>query len=244
MPDQPTSTRKHQTDIRCTPDCAEKNAVFAIARGSLPSVLAGLLSAPAHRPVILCAKRPALALSVAAILIAPCGVLAKGQPRELMNQMQMAISACQEADKQLWKNAEAVATAMEEIWQRRKRLPESDSALDEYVRSCKLQPLHFTNPYALNELLLKEINEKFGKATDASGRHDCKLSVVVDRSLNSVQVRAYQLYVPPAWIKAPGTINVIHNDRAEFLIWAAGIDGRPLKESGTGKIQVIYRALQ
>lgn len=207
------------------------------ARIAQAIVIAGLTTFSCNTPAM-----PALAISLwSTTAIAP-GALAKGEPRELLGQMQIAYAACDDCDKKVWSNAEAVADALQCIWNRCKRFPTAPEILARWAAAVN-KPVQFANPYRSNELLKRESEEKFASLPESS-RNDCTLSVLIDPSLNSVQMRAYQISAPETWVAVPGTIKIIYNGDAEFLIWAAGLDGLPIKEKGsTHTPKLIYRSL-
>jgi hypothetical protein len=97
--------------------------------------------------------------------------------------------------------------------------PREESEEIESLR--KLQALAEKNPYAKNEMLRGQITQ-FGEG--------CAIgSLTTDLTLSESSVRDLQKFPPPEWQAYPGSISIVHNGADIFLVWAAGLDGKPLR---------------
>ena len=66
-------------------------------------------------------------------------------------------------------------------------------------------------------------------ATDAP----TNVKIKVDLALSAILSESYRRAAPSSWRAEPGTITVFHNTEDYYLIWGAGLDGKPLTREGT-----------
>jgi hypothetical protein len=173
-----------------------------------------------------CRRNTKIIFALAAITVFhslnPClDALAKA-PRikpEMVQEQLAARIACQSGDTGM---RAAIATAGSDFSAYSRSInhfPRNDSELMESLR--KLQALTEKNPYTKEKLLAPQISSQFGEG--------CAIgSITTDLTLTEASVRALQKFPPAEWQAYPGSICIVHNGADVFLVWAAGLDGKPL----------------
>jgi hypothetical protein len=61
------------------------------------------------------------------------------------------------------------------------------------------------------------------------------VKIKVDLALSQLQLQNYVHEAPAAWHEPAGTISIVHNTERFFLVWGAGVDGKPLKAPGQSR---------
>ncbi len=63
-----------------------------------------------------------------------------------------------------------------------------------------------------------------------------RVRLINDTTLNGELINEYAEQPPDSWVADPGTIVAIGNEADTFIVWGAGIDGRPIRDSLTGGV--------
>lgn len=66
-----------------------------------------------------------------------------------------------------------------------------------------------------------------------------RIQLQLDPSLTELALQQYQIDPPEEWTAAPGTITCIGNQQNLFCVWGAGIDGHPIRDPLSHRVQII-----
>jgi len=169
-------------------------------------------------------KRSCLTLLLVVASATICGAEAHSGkahvPKELYQQMLAARVACDAADEALFTNMQQASDTFARFCRQRGFPRRSrDLALIEN----ELYAIANGNPYAKDALLAREVDSHFPQART-------QVSIETDAGLSDALVNQLEQFTPESWHAVPGSLKIVHNDRDMFLVWAAGIDGKPLKD--------------
>jgi hypothetical protein len=153
-------------------------------------------------------------------------------PKELYQQMLAARVACDAADEALFGNMQQAGEAFAGFC-RKRGFPRSTRELASIEN--ELYTIANTNPYAKDPLLAQEVETHFPQART-------QVSIDTDVGLSNAYINQLAQHTPELWHAVPGSLIIVHNDRDLFLIWAAGIDGKPLKDKNE-HIRLVYGQL-
>ncbi len=87
------------------------------------------------------------------------------------------------------------------------------------------------NPYAAVELMKDKLDSR-------------RVTLKIDPSLNLGSLSLFRENPPVDWCDQPGKIVVLHNNYDLTVVWAAGLDGRPLRSPESGQAKIISLRLK
>jgi len=166
----------------------------------------------------------AIGLSLILTVATICGAEAWGGkprvPRELYQQLLAAQVACDTADEALFGNMQ-LAGDMFAKFCRTRGFPKTSREIALARRG--LYPIANTNPYAKDQLMAREVETHFPEAKTQA-------EIETDFGLSDPEVDQFQQFPPQSWQSVPGSLIIVQNERDMFVVWAAGIDGKPLRD--------------
>jgi hypothetical protein len=134
-----------------------------------------------------------------------------------------------ENDAELRRQMQSVASWLQDFTVRNSRFPSfGDNTMWAEQQLSILVPM---NPYDFNDAIATSANT----APPPNGR----VRLSIDQSLNGNAVQQFLNDPPLTWIADPGTISAISNNLDLYIVWAAGADGRPLRDSRTGRVYIV-----
>lgn len=71
-----------------------------------------------------------------------------------------------------------------------------------------------------------------------------RITLELDWSLTLNEIEAFSVEPPISWQAAPGTINVVSNNQYLFIVWGAGLDGKPIRDPLTGRVRMVVANYQ
>ncbi|MCA0314140.1 MAG: hypothetical protein LCH63_09915 [Candidatus Melainabacteria bacterium] len=71
-----------------------------------------------------------------------------------------------------------------------------------------------------------------------------RVKVIYDRSLNPQAVADLAIHPPYDWQGSPGTVGVVTDGLYYFVVWGAGIDGKPIKDPISGNVRLVLGSYQ
>lgn len=156
----------------------------------------------------------------------------------ILNQMILAQRAAAIADEKMWQEMQTVKEEL--VRMVRASAPRGEaralSLREERLAtwSEKLTALRGKNPYLQEDVLKSEF-----KVNDSAALKPVEstslVKVLFDPSLTEGDAERFSTLPPESWRDYPGTITAIIAPDCSFVVWAAGIDTRPLR-SAPGKV--------
>jgi hypothetical protein len=140
--------------------------------------------------------------------------------------------ACDNADDLTRTNMQSVAIQFSQICRQLKRFPRVQT---EYInaRDSMLHTID-ANPYSQNPVLAKEIESLPAETLGTKA----SIAILPDGDLTDCKATFLSDSPDPSWLAYPGSIGVLHNQNDMFIVWAAGIDGKPLHDK-EGKVLLV-----
>jgi hypothetical protein len=164
---------------------------------------------------------------------------AKSAPVELYQQFIKAQLASQRDSDDLAEKMQVVAWAFKKNRVTTGSFPEQGYATA--VLERKLHHVAGTNPYFDFPFRTVANDPQFNAKYNSNQCNSNEIAVLihVDLGLSSMRLAQFKTAVPDDWIAMPGTITIIHNTENLFLVWGAGVDGRPIKDKATNEYAII-----
>jgi hypothetical protein len=150
----------------------------------------------------------------------------------MMQEFVGAQLACDTANAAMFDGMTKVATRFAEICRKLRRFPND---YQEYVEVRDvLQKIVPVNPYSKSDVLAKQLAQlspnTFGKAQS--------VAILADSGLDAERIDHLRQAPDESWLAYPGSIGILHNRKNLFIVWGAGIDGKPLKDKD-GQVRLL-----
>jgi hypothetical protein len=179
-------------------------------------------------------SRPLILIALASFYLVPTQTntpaLARGGKitPEALQLMVVARAACDTANDTTFDSMKAICEDLALLSRKSHRFPSENSLRQAQVHLFKLVT---ANVYRKNPILIKELAGPFKD-------DPAQLIMVKDLTLTDNQIRYFRENPPTDWLAPPGSIAIIHNDVDRFLVWAAGLDCKPLRDE-KGKVRLV-----
>lgn len=160
----------------------------------------------------------------------------------ILSQMILAQRAAAIADEKMWQEMQVVKVELTRLV--RASLIDDQAIIlrEESLAkwSEKLTALREKNPYLQEEVLKSEFKVN-NSAVLKQGESTTLVKVLFDPSFTEGDAERFSKVPPESWREYPGTITAIIAPDCSFIVWAAGIDTRPLR---TAPGQVSARTIR
>jgi len=174
----------------------------------------------------------------------PLCAQAQGDSSGMSQQMQFAKD---EADAQQYRQMERVASYLDQYCAQNHRWP--DQGEEQQFIQQQLNQLVPINPYTQAGAPWLPTQGSEGPQ-DVSGNlpldqyydnvpQGTRVKLVFDPSLNTTMAKEYINDPPEDWQRRPGAITAVSNNQDLFVVWGAGINGKPLRNMA-GQMRLIF----
>lgn len=86
---------------------------------------------------------------------------------------------------------------------------------------------------------LENIPSPFTFATGSFAADGDRIKLEIDPGLNLAAIPELKKNPPMEWNAPPGTVTCVSNNNDVFIVWAAGLDGRPIREPYSRQIRLV-----
>lgn len=142
-------------------------------------------------------------------------------PPDVLREAVASQIACVTADDSLRRSMQEAEKLFTEFVLARSSFPRSKR--EALIACADLQQLADKNPYAKQPLLVRHA---LSQLPDTAAH----AFVGFDPSISQNKVRYWKQFPPEEWTAPPGSIAIMHNGKDRFVVWATGIDSKPLRD--------------
>ncbi len=158
---------------------------------------------------------------------------------ELYQQVAKAQAASEKDQAELLEKMQTIASEFKKYRAANGQFPEQGSMTDALEQ--KLRVIAGVNPYADFPFSTAADDPQFAAVHGEPNvdPQDIDVKINVDLGLSNMGIEQFRTSVPDNWLAMPGTITIIHNTENLFIVWGAGVDGRPIHDGASGNYAVI-----
>lgn len=201
----------------------------------------------------------AISVSVSALLLVAVGLSVSAQddsespmnkltPKERRN-VDRAVGQ-EEANVLLAREMDKVAGWLDQYCVWNHHFPEEGDEFEDAKRQLNMLIPNNPYKYGATELpqgrdldptydTLENIPSPFTFAAGSFAADGDRIKLEIDPGLNLAAIPEWKKNPPMEWSAPPGTVTCISNNNDVFIVWAAGMDGRPIREPYSRQIRLV-----